>query len=247
MAQRRSKALIPRATDDAGFFRAALHEMRQPLQIIQGTAELMEASDPVDDLPGQVEAIRREAARLTTIFDDLRYRRDLEDNRLRLHITPVNAPPVVDELAAALERYYPAQLVTQYPKHLPLVLADPIHLRMILWTLLYNAARTGEAGQRRRDVIELAIRRRGRNLEFALMDSGARLPAKYHAQIFEPRASLPRGPRFGLGQGLYVARAVARAMQGELHHQVPTPTERSAVTRKGNTFILTLPLAGDDR
>lgn len=227
------------------FMRAALHEMRTPLQIIQGLAELMDAGNPLDRLPDQVDAIRRETARLTAVFDDLRYRRDLEDNCLSLQLVSVNVLLLVEELAATLEKCYPAQLVTQYPRQLPRALADPIHLRMILWTLLHNAARL--SGRRRRGVIELTIQSRGHNLDFMLADNSARISPKHHTQIFEPFTSLPRRPRFGLGQGLYVARELARAMQGDLCLKTPTPEEPLETVSRGNVFVLTLPLAGDDR
>jgi signal transduction histidine kinase len=246
MPKRRSltkDVLSPSAitTASAPFIQTLAHEIRTPLQIIQGVAEMMDVGAPLKTLETHILAIRRETARAVTVLNDFSRRRDIEAHGVSLRPTSFDATGVLQELALTVEKYYPGRLEMEYSDELPQVRADPQHLHLILWTLLHNALRVGRA--RRGPLVRLVVQPNGGTMEFAVHDAGPRLPAKYHDRIFDPFAIVPRQPRFGLGQGLYVARLLARAMRGDLHVKDPDAEKQIASVRKGNIFVLTIPLS----
>lgn len=225
---------------DAFFLKVLVHELRTPLQIIQGVAELMDAGEPLGKLEAHIVAVRREAAWMGAVLNDFSQRRDIGQNGVSLMAGPLDARPVMRELALTMEKYYPGRLELRYPNRLPRIQADPEYLRAILWTLLHNAMRASQV--RRGQFVSLAARSTGKKMEFAVSDHGPLISPRYHELIFDPMAQLPRQPRFGLGQGLYVARVLARCMRGDLFVRNPASGRNAKAGHRGNTFVLTLPI-----
>jgi two-component system sensor histidine kinase/response regulator len=106
-AQRELSALRHR---HALFIRAAAHELRTPLQPLQGLAELMEAGQPLELLTANLETIKRETARLVAVVDDLSLRSELEADTLLIAPTPFYPESLLEELARTMESYYPGRL-----------------------------------------------------------------------------------------------------------------------------------------
>lgn len=223
------------------FLRAAAHELRTPLQPLQGLAELAEAGQSAEQLAANLEVIKRETARLGAVVDDISLRTELASGTLIISPLVFSPESLLEELARTLEHYYPNQLEIEYTD-LPCVMADSGHLRRILWMLLHNALRYSPTN----DLICLSVQPHcdEKRLCFCVSDSASRIPRKYREAIFEPLVEMPRllkRPRFGLGLGLHVAREIARRMGGDLILQ-PRPSQNGRYARFGNTFVLSLPL-----
>jgi two-component system sensor kinase FixL len=107
-----------------------------------------------------------------------------------------------------------------------LVRADPAHLRIILENLVKNALEAVEETSRRS--VELSVDAAGDDVRLRVSDSGPGVPSELRAELFEPLAT---SKSRGLGLGLPIARALARAMGGDV------------VLDEGSGFVLSLPRA----
>jgi signal transduction histidine kinase len=105
---------------------------------------------------------------------------------------------------------------------------DPTYLRTILENLLdnsLNALQTSGSG-----CVTFSLTRESDNAVVRICDTGPPLPPDLLASLFEPLRACKTN---GMGLGLPIARALARAMHGELLFEAAD----------GKTFRLELPLA----
>lgn len=111
---------------------------------------------------------------------------------------------------------------------------DPRLLSRILINLTGNAAEYTSKGS-----ISVSARRRGKNLEITVADTGTGMPADRLEVIFEkfqqvePTSGIVK-PGMGLGLGLAISREFAHLLGGEI-------TVESAIG-EGSTFAVTIPL-----
>lgn len=209
----------------AGMAAMAAHEIRNPLGVIRGAVELMQARsgstlgpddrEALADVLGEVERLRR----LTEDFLDLAREPALVQS-------PIDLADVALAAARGLERSNPGVAVhVELP---PLrVDGDAGRLRQVLENLLLNAA---QAGARSIEV------RGGPADGFARVevhDDGRGIEPALEPRLFEPFAT---GRADGKGLGLAVSRRIVERHGGAL---ALTPDRR-----RGATFELRLPLAG---
>ena len=226
------------------FVRTAAHALRTPLQSLQGFAELLEPSLPPTLAEHYISFIKRDAAYLAGVVDDLALRHELAQGPVILFPTVVEVGPFLHEAACTFEARLPDCLVAiEYSEDLPALYADREHLFHIVFTLLRNAERcrpdTGHLGG-----LTVCARHEvgARQVVFVVEDDGLRIPIEYNEAIFEPFAALPPAlgrPRLGIGLGLCVARAVARQMGGNLY----LAPKANCSGQHGNAFVLTMPVA----
>lgn len=105
--------------------------------------------------------------------------------------------------------------------------ADPEQIMACIYELLFNAARYTHVGQ-----ITLRSQHSATSIHISVEDTGVGIASRWHDSIFEPFWQVDDG-REGLGLGLYIARAIARAHGGAL--------EVDSLWGQGSQFHLTLP------
>ena len=101
-------------------------------------------------------------------------------------------------------------------------------LGRLLEYLLENAAKYAPLGGR----IEISGWRDGGRVLLAVTDDGPGIPAEWRERIFEPFVRRDDSPR-GAGIGLFAARHLARAMNGELRARGPRPGGQPVRPRAG--------------
>ncbi|MBS0449579.1 MAG: HAMP domain-containing protein [Proteobacteria bacterium] len=200
---------------------AISHELRSPLTRARVNVELLEDGAP-----------------RSALLDDLAEMRDLIDNLLeseRLAQGHAALHPEPTDLAALAADVVSAQFgdrgVQLQLDELGSVQADPMRLRLLLRNLIDNALRHGAEAQEapvvflRREVdgrVALGVRDHGPGVA---ADQAARLGEAF----YRPDAARTRAAG-GVGLGLALARAVARAHGGELRiRRVEPGLEVSAV------------------
>ncbi len=136
-----------------------------------------------------------------------------------------------DAVAALVHRLAPLaernQVVLKAEGGAPAVCADAHYVHVILENLLYNGIEAMPKG----GTLRVALSHDKATATITVRDEGSGISRERQTQLFEPLGGSDKDA--GLGMGLPVSRAMARAMSGDLRY-VPVPT--------GALFTLTLPL-----
>ncbi len=222
------------------FVANASHELRTPLAAIRGFAETLlgDASLPEEKRRSYLEVIDRHAKRLGTLVDDLLELSRIESGQATLELQLVDVPAV----AAGLLRDCEARLrekrldAASQAKGPGGAWADPQAVWQILSNLLDNAIKYTEPGGKIRIRVEGDLRR----VRVAVADTGAGIPERDLARIFERfyRVDRARSRALGgTGLGLAIVKHLVQGQGGEI-------TVESELGR-GSTFSFTLPSADE--
>lgn len=227
-ARRRSIEATARSAALTQMAAAAAHEIRNPLGVIRGTVELMQARlgqkledrdrEALGDVLGEVE-------RLKQLTDDLV---DLSADRPLSSVT-VDVEELVREAAERSARGFPKLRFEVRTEGAPPVTGDPGRLRQVLLNLLTNAAQAQLEGE----VTIVAAAARG-GASVRVCDRGPGVSEALKARLFEPFAT---GKETGTGLGLAVSRRLVERQGGTLR--------LVSDTGPGATFELWLPAAAD--
>lgn len=215
-----------------------IHELRTPLNLIRGHAELL-ISDTLGPVqPEQrhaLEVIHHRAVKISQLIRDATTPRVISKEALSL------APlPTAEWIEDVLEHYRPIaaqaeiRLDAQVPQDLPVLQVDRQYLTVALSQILDNALKFSAPGN------QVSVRAwvdDAQWIHIAVEDEGIGIASDHLERIFERFYQVDSSTtrRFGgVGLGLAVARAVARAHNGAIRAESPGPG-------RGSTFTLSLP------
>ncbi|HTU34215.1 MAG TPA: ATP-binding protein [Candidatus Acidoferrum sp.] len=216
------------------------HELRTPLTSIQGYSETL-----LDTLPDSgstrefLEIIRKNAARMARLTEDLLTLARVESGETRFDTEPVAAVELLNDAEESFREIARTQgvelkIVDDSVESLPQVLADREAIHQVFSNLIDNAMKYGRAGGR----IELGARAAERGIEFYVRDYGAGISSEHLPRLFERfyRVDKARSRESGgTGLGLAIAKHIMRAHGGSIRAE-------SELTR-GSTFLFSLPTA----
>jgi signal transduction histidine kinase len=234
------------------FLSIAAHELRTPLGVVAGYAELLETSlgPPPAQAIGPLQAISRKAAEALNLVEELLLAARLEEHALTLNQQPFDLSEVAE---AAVNRAQPRARVSESQVVLggrgpdALVLGDSVWAGRILDNLINNAISYSEAPAE----VSVRLSVRPGSATARVSDRGLGIPEEEQSWVFNrfARGRASRAPGgsgggspesgSGTGLGLYIGRSLARLMGGDLVLEASRPGE-------GSTFALTLP-AHDSR
>ena len=192
-AQRRRSAMedLRRVSDanlrllqrERQFVQDASHELRTPITVALGHAELVERASGDPELAEDARIVVDELLRLRRLADRLLLLATSEDPDF-LSRSPVDIGYL---LAAALQRWAPIDRRWRLePAEPATVVGDPDRLGLALDALIENAVKHTGSG----DEIRLGSRRQGDQVAIVVVDSGTGMPADQLATIFERFARL---------------------------------------------------------
>lgn len=224
------------------FVADASHELRTPVTIVSGEAQLALSRDDrtPEELRSALRVIRREAERLQRIVGDLFLLARADAHETMLAMAPLYLGELAAECVASVSTIAAARGVTvTYAGSLELPMkGDENLLRRLVTNLLDNAIKHTPAGGR----IEVTTESRDDTNLLRVSDTGPGIPLEAQPRIFDRfyRVTDPAGPSpergassSGAGLGLAIAQWVARSHGGELS------LERSDST--GSVFLVRLP------
>jgi PAS domain S-box-containing protein len=238
--ERRARADAERAGRLKDDFLAVLsHELRTPLNAIVGWVEVIaRGAENPDRVRRGIEVIARNARAQSQLIADLLDLSRISTGKLRLDVTRVALPAVVE---AAVEAIRPAAATRDIHVHTTIepvdhgVHGDAARLQQVLWNLLSNAVKFTPEGGR----VEVVLARVDSHAEVVVCDTGRGIPPEFVPHVFErfrqADASAAR-EHGGLGIGLALVRELT-----ELHGG--TVRAASGGEGKGATFTIRLPLA----
>jgi signal transduction histidine kinase len=223
--------------DQRRFLQDAAHQLRTPITIALGHAELIasavesqpaQLAEDIDVVVGELNRLRRISERLLIIA--------AAADPAFLHPEPVALDQLVAEL---IRRWQPAADRCWRIGRLDQVIvpADRERLGLALDALLENAVRHTLST----DVIQLSVIRDypGRPARILVADTGGGIAADQVPLIFDRFSTGDDGQHRGTGLGLPLVRAVARAHGGNV--------TVSSTAGEGSAFELTLPVPADAR
>jgi diguanylate cyclase (GGDEF)-like protein len=209
------------------------HELRTPIHVIRGFAQLL-----ADDLDGEddsrrsaLQAIGRQAEVMTGMVESLVDARAIDTGTLRIAHDPVDLSALVrqvcDDLCHTLGDH-PLRVVSPVEAA---VIGDAGRLRQVVTNLVVNAAKFAPAAT----PIEVLVTRSGPLVTVNVRDRGPGVPPDQVGALFRKFSRLG-STRPGTGLGLYLARGLARAHGGDLRYR--------DTLGGGADFELTVPAAG---
>lgn len=226
------------------FTTAMTHELRTPLTSIKGMSDvLLSMSETHPPQRRFLEAIGRNVAILDNMIIELLDLSEIEADSFEIRQDPLRLDEQVFAVVKGME---PRLTKAQLSVNVMVFSSDNLHImgdaRRLQWALnhlIRNAIQYTEPGG---EIVIQVGRRHGNKVLLKVIDNGVGIQEQDIPLIFqrftrgEARGRDGRviDPR-GLGQGLYIARAVAEAHGGNI--------EVASAIHEGSTFTISLPIS----
>ncbi|HTP58433.1 MAG TPA: ATP-binding protein [Spirochaetia bacterium] len=212
----------------------ASHELRTPLTSIRGSLEMLEGQLSGDS-ERWVDTIRRNAARMSAIVEDLLLLSSLEARGVESSREPVALDAIVGDVAgmfAARAQAKGLSLKVSVDPSLPSLAADSFLLEQMLVNLLDNALKFTESGE-----VSLSVRREdpGR-VRIDVSDTGIGISEEHIPRLFERFYVVDKSRSRklgGTGLGLSIVKHIVQSHGGSV-------TVESSPGR-GTTFTVRIP------
>lgn len=215
------------------------HELRTPLNVIIGFSELLEQGDggTLSVKQGEhVDNILTSARHLLAVISDILDVSKVEAGRMSLSLEPTSIQKIAEQLRSSLMPILmqrELELELEIPAELPLIQADPLRLRQILYNLLSNALKFTEPS----GTIRLQASTTADSMRLAVTDTGVGIRAENLARLFQEFEQIEPSERSkaeGSGLGLVLTRRLVELHGGTVSVQ--------SEWGSGSTFTVTLPL-----
>ena len=236
-ALRQAKQTAEAASRAKDEFLAMLgHELRNPLGAISGAVSVLTLRGKADDETAQLqEIIRRQAALLTRLLDDLLDVTRLASGKIDLQRRPVDLETVAEgALRSLAEGGKAAQHAISFTGQTIWVDGDPTRLEQVIFNLLDNAVKYTPPGGR----IMVTTSVEGNFAVLRITDTGAGMTEEVVSRVFEPfvqaRRTLDRAGG-GLGLGLTLVKRLVELHRGTVAAHSPGPGH-------GTEILVRLPL-----
>jgi PAS domain S-box-containing protein len=221
------------------FLATVSHELRNPLNAIQGWARMLRAGQiPQEGIPKALDTIERNARAQTQLIDDLLDVSRIITGKLRMDVRPTNPNFFLE---AAIEAVQPAaeakgvRIQKVIDTGGPPVPGDPVRLQQVVWNLLSNAIKFTPRGGH----VRILLERVNSHVEIVVSDSGQGIPAEFLPHVFDRfRQADQRSTRKhgGMGLGLAIVKHLIELHGGSVD-------AASAGANQGATFTVRLPVA----
>lgn len=220
------------------FIQTLTHELRTPLGIVMGHAELLESGILGDLQPSQQESIRiitRRLRMINDVFDNLNFLLTMEkdENRHKL----IQPQQLVNAIVAEFQLHAveaSLTLETEIPENLPDIYGDPTQMHRVFDNLLSNAMKFTPAGGQ----VKIRAARKGNYVVFQVIDDGIGMPVNQSARVFERfyqvRDHKNMNP-YGVGLGLALVKEIVEAHGGTVKVE--------SAEGQGSVFEIALPVA----
>ncbi len=228
-----------RTRDD--FLSAVAHDVKTPLTVISGTAQLLRRRMHGDDLTANAPSLDRimnAVGRMTAFIDELlELVRRQADPTLELRRAPTDLTELVRRVTSELNELWRGQTVNIETDGEVIGDWDAVRLERAITNVLGNALKYNSANGRVMVRIGTLESPQGRVAFCAVTDEGIGIPEADLARIFErfARGANVAGRVAGSGVGLAIVRQIVEQHGG-------TISVTSTVGR-GSTFTIRLPLA----
>jgi two-component system phosphate regulon sensor histidine kinase PhoR len=211
------------------------HELKTPLTAIVAFVETLEAGalDDRENTERFLEIIRKNAARMQNLIDDILELSAIEAGNVGVKAEEIELSPLINDVIMSLAAKASSRGITvsnQVPAG-TLVLVDPRRLEQMLTNLVDNAIKFNRDG----GMVTISCES-GTRTRVLVKDTGEGIPAQHLERLFERfyRVDRARSREMGgTGLGLAIVKHLARAHGGEVRV--------SSELGQGSTFEIDLP------
>ncbi len=194
------------------------HELRTPLTAIIAFVETLESGvlEENEDSRRFLSIIRRNAARMHSLIDDILELGAIEAGTVQVKPTRVELPALVDDVMASLASMAASRKISlvNLVSRDSFVFADPPRLEQMLTNLIENAIKFNREGGR------VTVNFEGEDrCRILVEDTGEGIPSQHLDRLFERfyRVDRARSREMGgTGLGLAIVKHLARAHGGEI-------------------------------
>jgi two-component system, NtrC family, sensor histidine kinase HydH len=234
---RRSERLAALGQLSAGL----AHEIRNPLGVIKGSAEMLnqklgESNPLASELAGYISSETNRLSALVTRFLDFA-------RPLQAELAPQEITAVLDRAlntVAMLRKDEPVRVEKQYEQNLPSVPLDESLCEQAFVNIVQNAYDAmGESG----GVLRVSVARseaRGGGVEVRIEDTGPGVPAELREQIFNPFVTTKKT---GVGLGLSIVSKIMDGHHGSIRIESASHGQAGGGTNSGARFVMFFPVA----
>ncbi len=223
---------IDRLKDE--FISVASHEMRTPLTVIKGYAQILErrlkSSDSTKGLLDMARQILNQTQLLSSLTDRLLDMSRVQFGRLSLEKEKVDLAALVRDVAERM-RVATGHHTIRVDANQPVFAeADASRLEQVLMNLISNAVKYSPEGT----AIDISLEQHDGDALVSVRDRGHGIPADRQDRIFQRfYRAVANGTNKGLGLGLYVSKGIVEAHGGKIWFE--------SKEGKGSTFYVRLP------
>ncbi len=216
------------ADDQAQFLAVTAHELRTPVALLSGSAELLAEHDGLlteTERRDTLVAMTSGAARLRRLVDDLLTASRLQSSKLAIRRDDVALSSFVGAAVDTVRRTHPSAEIVVEPLPSATVRGDADRLAQAVENLLTNALRHG------RPPVEMTARVGQDRLVLRVCDHGPGVSSDMQPRLFQRFAT--GSTAGGTGLGLYIVRELARVHGGDARYEGEGPQ---------GAFVLELPV-----
>jgi signal transduction histidine kinase len=207
------------------------HDLRNPLSSIVMSAGFLLALPQEPRQQTVLERIQGSGERMSRMIDDiLDFARGRLGGGMTLTVEPVEVDALVAQVVDEVASGRPDRAVRFAPSGAGTVSLDRSRVAQMLSNLVSNAVEHGAPGE----PVEVSATAAADRVVLAVANRGEPIPPEVVARLFEPYVRPERkGPRPGLGLGLYIAAEIARAHGGTIRAE--------SSVEAGTVFTVELP------
>ena len=221
------------------------HELRNPLNVMLGYAELLLRMDEIKSSPHlnrMADAVKRNAVAQSKLIRDLLDLSRLRSGKLELNretVSPVASIENAIETVRMEAADKGVEIRVEPPDELLFVKADPVRLEQIIWNLLNNSVKFTPRG----GVITVRLEEENDEVVLTVSDNGQGIDSSFLPHIFEIFRQADSGTsraQQGMGIGLAVVQQLVELHGGSV-------SAYSAGAGKGAKFTIRLPRSGNSK
>ncbi|TAK35775.1 MAG: GAF domain-containing sensor histidine kinase [Chloroflexota bacterium] len=234
-AKQRAAELEEEKTRREAFVSAVAHELRNPLTIILGGADLLRLQWERLDAErrrGTIESIANQGRHLSRLVADLLEASQITSGRFSIETAAMDLVAVARSIVQGHSHTSRHELVLEAPDSLKGTW-DRDRIAQAINNLISNALKYSPEGT----LVRVELRREAEEALVSVSDQGPGMAPEEIPLLFQPYSRFYRQSRArGLGLGLHITKGIVEAHGGRIWVQSPGRDQ-------GSTFCFTLPLS----